>query len=86
MAHCERLERCPFFTKIRDLPKTAAQLATTYCHGDNRGCARLWLISSGVRPPDDLFPNEGDRALSILSESGKAPASVLHAIERTRPD
>lgn len=71
MAHCERLEGCPFFRKIKDLPKTATQLATIYCYGESSGCARLWVVSSGVRPPDDLFPNEKDRALKILSKSVK---------------
>ncbi len=77
MATCERLADCPFFRKIKYLPKTADQLAITFCHGDNRGCARLWVISNGVRPPEDLFPNESDRALRILSQSGKRPAMVL---------
>jgi hypothetical protein len=86
MADCELLAVCALFAKIKDLPKTAAQLATTYCYGDNRGCARLWVASSGVRPPDDLFPNEQDRALRILSKSGKTPASVVHTTERTRPE
>jgi hypothetical protein len=84
MAECERLEGCPFFKKIKDLPRTAAQLLTTYCHGDNRQCARLWVAASGVRPPDDLFPNEKDRALRILSKAGKEPQSVLRSIERLR--
>jgi len=85
MAECERLEKCAFFKKIKDLPKTAAQLAGTYCHGDNTHCARLWVLSSGVSPPDDLFPNENDRALVILSESGKAPASVAHSLSCSGP-
>jgi len=80
MAQCERLQGCPFFNKIEHLPKTAKQLATTYCHGDNRGCARLWAVSAGVRPPDDLFPNEGDRALILITQSGKAPGAFLEAL------
>ena len=84
MAQCKRLEGCPFFKKIKDLPKTAAQLAAAYCYGDSRGCARFWVAESGVRPPDDLFPNEADRALRILTKSGKTPAFVLHAIESVR--
>ena len=77
MADCERLEGCAFFVKIRSLPKTAEQLMTNYCRGDNSGCARLWCISSGVSPPDDLFPNERDRALIILQQAGKSPAAIL---------
>ncbi len=86
MAHCERLAECPFFMKIKDLPKTAAQLASNYCYADSSSCARLWVISNGVRPPDDLFPSEKDRALRILSKSGISRASVLHTVERKRQD
>jgi len=55
-------------------------LVTTYCQGDSSGCARLWVISNGVRPPDDLFPNERDRALVILSNAGKSPAAVVNGL------
>ncbi len=76
MAECERLTGCPFFLSIKQLPKTAEQMVTSYCRGDNSNCARLWCISAGVRPPDDLFPNERDRALKILTHSKKSPATV----------
>lgn len=76
MEDCERLERCPFFRNIKCLPRTAEQLANSYCRGDNSGCARRWVLSAGERPPDDLFPNERDRALRIVSES-KAPNTVV---------
>jgi len=56
MEDCERLERCPFFRNIKCLPRTAEQLANSYCRGDNSGCARRWVLSAGERPPDDLFP------------------------------
>lgn len=81
MAQCKRLEGCPFFKNMEHLPRTAQELANTYCHKDNRGCARLWVLSNGVRPPDDLFPNERNRALRILSESGRIPTDVLATVQ-----
>jgi hypothetical protein len=79
MAECERLNGCAFFQKIKHLPKTAEHLANTYCHGDNSRCARLCVISSGLQPPPDLFPNEMDRARLILSEAGKS-AMATHGL------
>ena len=84
MAQCERLEGCPFFKKIKDLPKTTEQLVSIYCRGNTRGCARLWVLSAGVRVPDDLFPNEKDRALRILSDAGKSPRTVLQTIKHRK--
>jgi hypothetical protein len=69
MAKCERLEGCPFFKKFSYLPKVAEQLAVSYCQQDNSGCARLFLLSKKVRPPDDLFPDDREEALRILSLS-----------------
>ncbi len=77
MAQCERLNGCPFFKKIQCLPRTVEQLVATYCQGDNTGCARLWVVSAELRPPEDLFPNERDRALRILSDAGKPLKAAL---------
>lgn len=76
MADCERLDNCPFFKNLKHLPRTAEQLTVRYCRGDNSGCARLWVFSNGALPPDDLFPNEGERALRVLSQSGKVATSI----------
>ena len=80
MARCEKLEHCPFFKHIDHLPRTANQLVISYCYRDNSGCARLWAAKAGVRPPDDLFPNERDRALVLISEAGKSPAAAVAAM------
>jgi hypothetical protein len=81
MVKCERLQRCPFFKTINHLPETAAQLARSYCYGEVRSCARFLLHSMGVQPPADLFPNEEDRALRLLVDAGKLPASALSTIK-----
>jgi len=78
MARCERLDGCPFFKNLEHLPMTAEHLAAAYCNGDNTGCARLWVVANGILPPDDLFPNERDRALRILAEAGRPPTAVFH--------
>ena len=67
MADCERLATCSFFPGISKLPRTSEQLFRSYCRGNSNGCARYVLASKGVRPPDDLFPNESDRALKIIA-------------------
>jgi len=67
MPKCERLEGCPFFKKLNHLPKLAQDLTASYCHQDNSACVRLFLSSKGVRPPDDLFPDDEKEALRILS-------------------
>ncbi|HTW32920.1 MAG TPA: hypothetical protein VMD76_14660 [Candidatus Sulfotelmatobacter sp.] len=71
MAQCERLNGCLFFKKLQCLPKTAHQLLETYCLGDHNRCARFWVASAKLPPPEDLFPNEQDRAVRIISDAGK---------------
>lgn len=83
MARCERLDSCPFFKNLEQLPRTANQLVISYCYRDNSDCARHWAAKAGVRPPDDLFPNERDRVLALISQAGKSPSTVLMA---TKPE
>jgi hypothetical protein len=85
VADCFRLEQCRFFKNIAHLPKTAEQLATIHCRGDNSGCARHWVASAGIMPPDDLFPNERDRALLILAKAGKATTAFLQTLQVKGP-
>lgn len=70
MAQCTRYVRCTFFNTIEALPKTAQQLMDRYCLGDNSDCARFKCAASGISPPDDLYPNEMDRAVDIIQKSG----------------
>ena len=68
MPQCERLKTCPFFSdKLAYMPKTAATMKQTYCFGDRSGCARYLVAIQGLPIPPDLFPNDGDRALTIIS-------------------
>lgn len=53
------------------LPRTGAMLKIKYCHDDFNSCARFLCASNGVKPPDDLFPNETDSALRLLQDAGK---------------
>jgi hypothetical protein len=71
MANCGRLSRCSFVNSLKYLPKTAAHLLATYCRGDNTNCARLLVLSKGLKPPDDLLPNEKDEAARLVAESAK---------------
>jgi hypothetical protein len=72
---CERLSGCPFFKNLKHLPRTADQLVASYCYGDSTSCARLQVVSAGIRPPDDLFPNETNRAFNIIAKSTASPNS-----------
>jgi len=74
MGKCIRLEVCPFFKKIKTLPRTVELLTASYCHRAYSDCARLLVVSKGVRPPDDLFPNDRIEAQRILSQSERQPA------------
>ena len=72
MPDCEKLNACPFFREeLAYMPKTAALLRQTYCHGDKTGCARYVVASKGIPVPSDLFPNQGDRLVQILSSTEK---------------
>jgi len=73
VADCERLPSCPFFQKLAFLPRTAEALVQTYCRGDHKQCARYRVMSAGVFPPEDLFPNESERALRILQKIPQNP-------------
>jgi hypothetical protein len=71
VADCERLSMCPFFQRLEFLPRTAEGLVQSYCRGNPTACARYKVLAAGVFPPEDLFPNESDRALRILARTKK---------------
>ena len=72
MADCVCLPRCPFFNdRMAEKPASANMYKSKYCEGDSTNCARhivfLALGSSAV--PGDLFPNNIERAMSIVTKS-----------------
>lgn len=66
---CQHLEDCPFFTgRMAQMPRTSDLLKTRYCLHDFASCARF-LVSDAVghsRVPDNLFPNQLDKARDML--------------------
>jgi hypothetical protein len=69
MPDCEKLIICPFFKEeLAYLPRTAALMKESYCHGDKCKCARYMVSLKGVPIPGDLFPNQVDRVPEIVDE------------------
>ncbi len=67
MPECEKLERCPFFhDKLAGMPAVADLMKQQFCLTDKSDCARYLLSSAGYPVPCDLFPNDKERALSVL--------------------
>lgn len=69
MAECECLAKCIFFNdKMASMPAMASLMKRRYCQEDNSNCAR-WIVRSALGPtnvPVDLFPNQMDRARSLI--------------------
>ena len=73
MAQCELLATCIFFNdKMADYPAAAEHLKKKMCLGDPDSCARLMIVKALGRPhvPQDLFPNQTERARKIVVEKG----------------
>ncbi len=69
MPACELIEKCLFFNdKMANMPATAMTYKKIFCQDDNSRCARYMVcITKGRdRVPPSLFPNEFERARSIL--------------------
>jgi hypothetical protein len=67
MANCDKLGDCPFFSgRVEHTPAVANLLKENYCFDDAANCARLQLIAAGKHVPDDLFPNDTERAERLL--------------------
>jgi hypothetical protein len=70
MADCECLPKCIFFhDKMENMPAMADIYKHRYCREDNSLCARYKVFRALGREavPSDLFPNELDRAMHLLS-------------------
>ena len=69
MAHCELTEKCVFFNgHMAGMPSTADMLKNLYCLQDFDKCARYMIVKELGREkvPADLFPNQIEKARSIL--------------------
>jgi len=70
VSDCVKLPNCPFFhDKMASMPSMASIYKDRYCKGDNSDCARYHVFKA-MGPhdvPDDLFPNDVDRAKEIIA-------------------
>ena len=69
MVGCALLPGCIFFNdKMANMPGLAELYKSTYCKGDNSTCARYRVFSALGREkvPADMFPNDLDRANTII--------------------
>jgi hypothetical protein len=67
---CELLAGCLFFNdKMKDMPATSLIYKSQYCRTDKSSCARYMVYQALGRGqvPADLFPNDQDRARSIIA-------------------
>ncbi len=71
MSDCPCLPGCAFFNnKMADMPVMAESMKKRYCKGDNSLCARFMVFQAKGREnvPSDLFPNNVERARSIIGK------------------
>jgi hypothetical protein len=70
MADCILLEKCLFFNdKMAGMPAASDLMKKRYCTKDNSTCARFMIVQAMGREhvPQDLFPNNTDRAKTIIN-------------------
>jgi hypothetical protein len=70
MAECNLLSKCLFFNdKMSSMPTASDLMKRRFCLKDNSICARYMVCSALGREyvPADLFPNNIDRARTILA-------------------
>lgn len=70
MADCECLNGCLFFNnKMAGRPITTGVYKRRFCLDDNSNCARYMVFKVKGRDavPDDLYPNEQERAKKQLN-------------------
>ena len=74
MADCECIQGCPFFNgqMAVSMPAIVESLKKRLCQGDNTNCARHMIARTIGKEhvPDDLIPNQIDRAKEILAKAG----------------
>jgi hypothetical protein len=73
MANCPSIEKCPFFNdRMVGMPAMAAMMKKRYCEDNHLKCARF-MVRSAKGPeavPPDLFPNQLDRAETLIGTKG----------------
>lgn len=72
MPKCELIETCIFFNdQMASMPSTSAVYKKVYCEKDFNNCGRYLIFKAIGREhvPKDLFPNQGDRARSIIDSA-----------------
>ena len=70
MATCELTEKCIFFNdQMASMPSTSAVIKNAYCEQNFAACGRYMVFKAIGREnvPKDLFPNQGDRAKTIIA-------------------
>ncbi len=74
MAHCEKLEKCPFYQgKMSMESGLGAMYKKKYCEGDKTACAR-YQIATTLGPDfvnNNIYPNMNDLANKIIAENKK---------------
>jgi hypothetical protein len=74
MADCVCLPTCIFFNdKMASMPIAADMMKKKFCRSDNSACGRYMVFSTlgKAQVPQDLYPNQADRAKTILAQAGK---------------
>lgn len=72
MSACECLPGCPFYNdRMKDQPGMSNIYRKNYCmDGGNENCARFMVRKAlgGSRVPADLYPNQYDRAITLIRQ------------------
>ena len=73
MSECELISTCPFFNgKLQGNAARIEDLKQKYCRSNNLNCARYMVANALGRDymPPDLFPDQKERAYTLIVESG----------------
>jgi hypothetical protein len=65
---------CVFFNdQMKNMPATSTLYKRNYCQGDYTYCARFLVRNTmgGEHVPADLFPNQRERAETIIQNKGR---------------
>lgn len=71
MPDCELLSGCIFFNdRMANMPSTSNVFKMMYCNDNFEGCARYTVRKEAGKEnvPEDLFPNQIEKAREILSK------------------